>query len=55
MRENYKQSQYRGLNCTIADPNKIEIVLIVFETFGEMDEEAKKYFEYLYAYAQSKR
>jgi len=52
MRENYKQSRYRGLNCTIADPNKIEIVPIVFETFGGMGEEAKKIFEYLYAYAE---
>jgi len=55
MRENYKQSRYRGFNCTIAGSNKIEIVPIVFETFGGMGEEAKKCFEYLYACMQSKR
>jgi len=49
IKEQNKDSRYRGTEFTIADENTINIVPIVFETYGGMGEKAKEWFEKAYA------
>jgi len=51
MREQFKRSRYQNVTITCADPETTVFVPIVFETYGGMREEAKKFFEEIYLLA----
>jgi len=54
MREQFKRNRYQNVTITCADPETTVFVPIVFETYGGVGEEAKKFFEKIYLLAEQR-